>query len=91
MVHALYNINRAAAPRANALVDCSPNKILTPNPRSLHRRSNQRTARQPNPPGGAHDAETQPEGDAEVGVAVGGHVGQDFGPAGVTVGGLAGV
>lgn len=58
-----------------------PNQILTSNPRSLHRRAHQRTARQPNPPRRANDAEAQPECNAEVGIAVGGHVREHLGPA----------
>lgn len=67
----------------------SPNQVFTPNSRRLHRSADQRTARQPNPPSGADDTEPQTKGDAEVGVAIGGHVRQDLGPALVTVGGLA--
>ena len=61
----------------------APDQILAANAGSLHGRTDQRAAGQPDAPGRTDDGEPESERDAEIGKAVGTHVCQHFSPPGI--------
>ena len=69
----------------------APDEILRPDPGRLDGGPDQAGPGEPDAPGGPDHAEAQAERDAEVGVAVGGHVGEDLPPPRVAVLRYAGV
>ena len=66
-----------------------PDQVLASNSRRLHGGTHETRSGEPNAPGRAHHGKAEAEGDAEVSVPIRGHVGKDFRPSLVAVGGLA--
>lgn len=60
-----------------------PNQVLASDSRCLDSRTDQGTSRQPNAPCGTNHAQTQTKGDTEIGVSIGTHVREHFGPTGI--------
>jgi len=83
----------AARCHIEALRDRSdaPDKILRSDSGCLNGGTDKTASGQPYSPRSANDAQSQTEGDAEVGIAVRRHVGEDLAPPGVAVLRLTGV
>jgi len=67
------------------LIRNAPDEVLTPNPGCLDGGADQTAASEPDTPSRAHDAQSQSERNAEVSVAIRGHVRKHLEPSLVTV------